>query len=212
MSMLPLRSPPLHPSSRLLVLAAVGAFALKLTIAATTHGSTDILLFEAHVAKMQRDGMVALYRDGIATEWCGPAEARPCPPFNHPPFMAYLLRAWSVLEAASGVPLRFWLRFTDAVADVGSLLVLGRLLRRRLGEIRTRAALVWFAVSPIAILISGFHGNTDPIFLFFALLAIDLVETARRPVWLGGAVLGIAMNIKIVPVLLVPVVAFSLSG
>jgi len=194
------------------VLAAVGAFALKLTIAATTHGSTDVLLFEADVAKMKRDGTVALYRDGIATEWCGPAEARPCTPFNHPPFMAYVLGAWSALEAVSSVPLRFWLRFSDAVADVGSLLVLGRLLRRRLGEIRTRAALGWFVVSPIAILVSGFHGNTDPIFLFFTLLAIDLVEAAHRPVWLGGAVLGMAMNIKIVPVVLVPVVALSLSG
>src|SRR4030095_17139761 len=98
-------SVPLWASSRLLVLAAVGAFALKLTIAATTHGATDVLLFEADVAKMKRDGTVALYRDGIATEWCGPAEERPCPPFNHPPFIAYVLGAWAALEAVSGVTL-----------------------------------------------------------------------------------------------------------
>jgi hypothetical protein len=194
------------------VLAAVGAFALKLAIAATTHGSTDVLLFEADVAKMERDGMVGLYRDGIATEWCGRSDTRPCPPFNHPPFMAGVLRAWSALEAGSGVPLRFWLRFSAAVADVGSLLVLGSLLRRRLSENRTRVALLWFAVSPIAILVSGFHGNTDPIFLFFVLLAIELVEGSDRPAWLAGALLGMAMNIKIVPVLLIPVVALSLSG
>lgn len=193
------------------MLAALGAFALKLALAATTHGSTDVLLFEADAAKMQRDGLVALYRDGVASEWCGGTGARACPPFNHPPFMAQVLRAWSALEAASGVPLRFWLRLSDAVADVGSLLVLARLLRRRLGETRVATALGWFALSPIAILVSGFHGNTDPIFLFFVLLAIDLVEAGRRPAWWAGVALGMAMNIKVVPVLLLPVIALSLA-
>jgi hypothetical protein len=192
------------------VLAGLGAFVLKLGLAAATHGSTDVLLFEADAGKLQRDGAAALYRDGVVTEWGGGVGTRPCPPFNHPPFMTHVLRAWSALEAASGVPLRFWLRLSAAVADVGSLLVLARLLRRRLGETGTAAALGWFALSPIAILVSGFHGNTDPIFLFFTLLAIELVEASRRPVWWAGVALGMAMNIKVVPLVLLPVMALSL--
>jgi len=194
------------------VLAGLGAFALKLGLAAATHGSTDVLLFEADAEKLQRDGAAALYRDGVATQWCGEARTRPCPPFNHPPFMTHVLRAWSALEAASGVPLRFWLRLSAAVADVGSLLVLSRLLQRRLDQTGTANALGWFALSPIAILVSGFHGNTDPIFLFFTVLAIELLEASRRPVWWAGVALGMAMNVKIVPVLLVPIMAVSLSG
>lgn len=193
------------------MLAALGAFALKLCLAASTHGSTDVLLFEADSRKMQRDGVTALYRDGVVTEWCGAAGTRPCPPFNHPPFMTHVLRAWSVLEAVSGLPLRFWLRLSAALADVGSLVVLARLLQRRLSAVGTRAALGWFALSPIAILVSGFHGNTDPIFLFFTLVAIDLVEASDRPVWWAGIALGMAANIKIVPLLLLPVMGLSLA-
>ena len=193
------------------MLAALGAFVLKVALAATTHGSTDVLLFEADAEKVRRDGAVALYRDGVVTEWCGGPETRPCPPFNHPPFMIQVLRAWSTLEAVSGVPLRFWLRLSAAVADVGSLLVLARLLQRRLDEGGTSTALGWFALSPIAILVSGFHGNTDPILLFFTLLAIELIEASGRPAWWAGVALGIAMSIKVVPVLLLPVMALSVS-
>ena len=56
---------------RSLVLVALTAFLLKTAIALTTYGSTDVLIFETDVAKMRRDGGVALYRDGISSEWCG---------------------------------------------------------------------------------------------------------------------------------------------
>lgn len=194
---------------RHLVLVAATAFLLKTAIALSTYGSTDVLIYESDVAKVRRDGAVSLYRDGIQTEWCGQAEQRSCPPFIHPPFMIHAVRGWAVLAEISGLPFRFWLRFTCAMADVGSLALLVRLLRRRLSEGQTRVALLWFAASPIAILISGFHGNTDPILMFFVLLAIDLVE-GQRPTWLAGVALGVATSIKVLPVLLAPAVLLSL--
>jgi len=184
---------------------------MKVVVALTTHGSTDVIIFEADVTKLERDGVVALYRDGISTEWCGREGSRSCPPFNHPPFMARVLEAWAFLGQLSGLPMRFWLRLSCAIADAGSVALLARILRRHLGEARARPALLWFALSPIAVLVSGFHGNTDPIWLFLALLAIDLLEE-RRPVWLVGAAVGAAMSIKIVPVLLIPVVVLSLPA
>jgi len=196
---------------RSLVLLAFAAFLLKTAIALTAYGSTDVLLFEADVAKMRRDGGLALYRDGISTEWCGKIEQLACPPFNHPPFMIHVLGGWASLAHVSGLPLRFWLRLTCAVADLGSLALLVRLLRRRLSEPQTRVALLWFAASPIAILISGFHGNTDPILMFFVLLAIELIE-GQRPAWLAGVALGVATDIKILPVLLTPAALLSLPG
>ena len=196
---------------RFLVLLVLAAFLVKTAIAFFTYGSTDILIYESDLAKMRRDGGVALYRDGIQTEWCGHGDQRPCPPFNHPPFVLHALRGWAFLAEISGLPFRFWLRVTCAVADLGSLALLARLLPRRLTEAQTRVALLWFAASPIAILISGFHGNTDPILMFFVLLAIDLVE-GQRPAWLGGAALGVATDVKVLPVILVPAILLSLSG
>lgn len=197
--------------SRSLVLVTLAAFLLKTALALTTYGSTDVLLFEADVAKMRRDGSLALYRDGVSTEWCGHIEQRACPPFNHPPFMIHVLEGWAFLAHISGLPIRFWLRFTCAVADLGSVALLVRLLRKRLSELETRVALLWFAASPIAILISGFHGNTDPILMFFVLLAIDLLE-GRRAAWLAGVALGVATDIKVLPVLLAPAALLYLTG
>lgn len=196
---------------RSLTVAVIAAFLAKVVIALTTHGSTDVLLFEADVIKMERDGVLALYRDGISTEWCGREELRSCPPFNHPPFMARVLEAWAFLGQLPRLPMRFWLRLCCAIADVGSVVLLARILRRHLREPRARPALLWFTLSPIAIIVSGFHGNTDPIWVFVTLLAIDLLEQ-QRPAWLAGAVVGAAMSIKIVPVLLVPVMALSLPA
>jgi hypothetical protein len=73
------------------VLVALAAFLLKTAIAFTTYGSTDVLIFETDVAKMRRDGGLALYRDGISIEWCDQIEQLACPPFNHPPFMIQVL-------------------------------------------------------------------------------------------------------------------------
>ena len=196
--------------ARGLAVLASAAFVLKIAIALSTYGSTDALIYEADLMKIRRDGAVALYRDGITTEWCGRAGQRSCPPFIHPPFIIHALEGWGALADISGLPLRFWLRFTCAVADAGSLAVLLCILTRR-RDWQTRVALALFAVSPISILVSGFHANTDPILIFFVLVAIYLIES-RRPAWLAGAALGMAMSVKIVPVLLVPAALVALPG
>ena len=199
----------IRPPRGLVVLASA-AFVLKITIALSTYGSTDALIYEADLMKIRRDGAVALYRDGISTEWCGEAGQRSCPPFIHPPFIIRALEGWGALADFSGLPLRFWLRFTCAVADAGSLALLLRMLTSRRAR-QTQIALALFAVCPISILVSGFHANTDPILIFFVLVAIYLI-VSRRPAWLAGAALGMAMSVKIVPVLLVPAALLALPG
>ena len=186
----------------------MAVLSLKIAIAVSTYGSTDVLIFEADLAKIRGDGGEALYRHGITTEWCGQPGQRPCPPFNHPPFMIHALEAWGTLGLLSGLPLGFWIRLTCAVADVGSLVLVIHMLGTR--AFQARIALALFAASPVAILISGFHGNTDPITMFFVLLSIRLAGS-QRPA-LAGVALGMAMNVKIVPLLLAPAALLSLPG
>ncbi len=64
---------------------------------------------------------------------------------SNPPFMIQVLGGWVFLAHASGLPFRFWLRFTCAVADLGSLALLARLLRRRLSGPQARVALLWLS-------------------------------------------------------------------
>jgi hypothetical protein len=64
-----------------------------------------------------------------------------------------------------------------------------------------------FALSPILIMVSGFHGNTDPVFMFLILLA--LYAMIRKDSWFWAAVaLGLAMNIKLVPIIMIPAFFF----
>lgn len=197
--------------ARHLAALAVAVFVLKVWMALSTHGSTDVLIFEADLAKTRKEGAVALYRDGISTPWCGQLGQRQCPPFIHPPFMIHVLAGWGALADMSGLPLRFWLRLTCALADVGSLALVLRMWGARGPDAAAWTTLALFVACPISIFVSGFHGNTDPILMFFVLLAILLVEW-RRPAWLAGVALGMAMNVKILPALLVPAVLLGLPG
>src|SRR5262249_17295597 len=69
-----------------------------------------------------------------------------------------------------------------------------------------RVAAVLYAISPLAILLSGFHGNTDPIYVMLCLAAAVLV-CAKRAFLLAGLTLGLAINVKFIPVLFIPAFA-----
>jgi hypothetical protein len=59
------------------------------------------------------------------------------------------------------------------------------------------------ALSPILFQVSGFHGNTDPVFMCLVLLSGYLLQHKRFFGW-AGLVFGLALNIKIVPIILLP--------
>ena len=65
---------------------------------------------------------------------------------------------------------------------------------------------VW---SPVLFVISGFHGNTDPVFVMFALLSVYLL-VVRGWALAAGVAFGIAVSIKLVPVVLVPLLVVVL--
>jgi hypothetical protein len=72
-------------------------------------------------------------------------------------------------------------------------------------------ALAFMAICPAAILIAGFHGNTDPLLIFFILLSVWLLER-KGSVLLAGASLGMAINIKVVAVILIPALLFYIPS
>ncbi len=188
--------------------AALCLFAAKVTIAFRTHGATDILFWEADSQKIRNQGAQALYRDGAVLYRDGvPYFAEE---FNHPPFMIRVLSWWASLERMTGLPLRFWLRFCCALADVAGVLLL-LLLVERSGDRPYPKSLLLVAASPVSLMISGFHGNTDPIAAALVLLAVYLL-VAGQPYWLAGAALGMAMDIKIIPLLFVPAILFFIPG
>ena len=188
--------------ARVLLAAALAAFLVKLGLAAFTIGTNDVVTFERMLADLNEHGVTKLYREGTLVTIDGREVGRLI--MNHPPFILHVLRAWGALTHATGLPLAFWMRITCALADLLAVWLLWRMSARLRLE---WAALVLVALAPAALLISGFHGNTDPIMIAFALAAVYLLDRGER-VWLAGAAFAVACSVKAWPLVLVPAVLF----
>ncbi|HEU5315706.1 MAG TPA: glycosyltransferase 87 family protein [Chloroflexota bacterium] len=190
-----------HWAAGLVALIALGAAALKLFIARTTYGSSDVWYWETYLTMAREVGAIELYR----TE----------EHFNHPPFTTYALLGLGWLADRTGLGFPFWLRVPATLADAGNVFILWRLMRARfLSAPAGRGgylSLALLAAAPASVMISGFHGNTDPVVMGFLLLSVYLWE-ARRSAALAGAALGMAINIKVVPLVFLPALFLYVSG
>lgn len=180
------------------------AFIAKVSIAFNTFGATDVVTWRSDVAKLKRDGVESLYRDGIT--YSNPdGSLRLYQPFIHPPFIVHLLRAWDALERATSLPMQFWMRLACAAADVVSALLLREILRLSLYQVGPCwGSLLIVALSPISLMISGFHGNTDPVMVAFVVGSVYFMEVRGMPV-AAGAALGAALSIKVAALIFAPV-------
>ena len=188
---------------RLLFVAAAVAFLLKAAIAATSYGTNDVQTFEQMLQTLQERGARTLYLEGTDIVLDGRVVGRM--QMNHPPGVLAMLRFWGALRDVTGLRLGFWLRISCALADLLTLWALYRLF----GPASDRwISIILVALAPASIMISGFHGNTDPIMIAFVVLAVYLLEKQDAP-WGAGAAFGLACSIKMWPLVLVP--AFLLS-
>ncbi len=183
-----------------LAVVAIATLA-KLILAFTTYGTNDVPLFEGYAKRAAQPHAIHLYEETILFTR---ADGRPHhEPFWHPPFLLNLLPALLAAGKASGLPFPFLFRLLSILADLGSCLMVWRLHRR--GSV---AGPWWtphlFAACPVLVLLSGFHGNTDPVMLALLLLAVFLIETGR-PAWAAGLAYGMSLSIKVWPAVLGPV-------
>jgi hypothetical protein len=92
------------------------------------------------------------------------------------------------------------MRLASSLADVGSVLLIA--LFRRLQRLHPLKVLL-VALSPVSIMVSGFHVNTDPVMVFLLLFSMFLTEMGTRS-WAAGIVFGLALSVKVVPAIFVP--------
>jgi hypothetical protein len=194
----------------ILFITALAAFVVKAAMAYLTYGTNDVTTWQQDLAKIQTQGVAALYRDGVQFRDAA-GHLWPVQVFSHPPSMIHVLRFWGLLAAHSHLPIQFWMRLSCAVADACSLLLIWR-MREEVPALRFHPFLLLvIAACPISIFISGFHGNTDPIMVVFLLLSVYSIETGRSSA-LAGLSMGLALSIKVVPVIFVPAAMFCLPG
>ncbi len=180
----------------LIILAAAIAFAVKILLAFKTYGTNDVYTYE---------------RFGLWSRYFGVDLYGIAPDLNHPPSMLHVLSFLLWVSERTHLPFHFVLRLPGILADVGSLWLVCRILGERIAEKSVFIAVLIIAIAPTHILISGFHGNTDPIMIFFVMAAVWLAGYRDNPA-AGGAAYGMAFCIKIAPVILVPVLFLSLAG
>ncbi len=190
---------PLKWSPALVVIAAgIIAAVLKIYCAATTFGSCDVTIhcrFGQIVDSMGLDYMYRLDRH-----------------FNHPPVtgeffgLLYHVAARITPPIADAVPrsFPFLLRLPSIIADVLALLVLLR-LHQKTGHPPVWS-LVLFALSPVTFMVSGFHGNVDPVMV--CLLLVATYFCVEESVLLSAMFLALACATKIIPLFLVPAFFF----
>ena len=188
----------------LFVAVAATVFFVKCYSALVTVGSGDMPLWERFLASIREYGAISTYYSGGL--YVSP-HGNYINPFNHPPFIAHFLRFVGGLADLTGLPFRFWFRLITSVADIGSALILYRLLR--ISDLFHPVAFLLYLLAPATLIISGYHGNTDTLMIFFLLLAIYATQTGRAA-WICGLAFGMALNIKLVPIAVAPAFIFFL--
>ncbi len=192
-----IRSAKESPEAWLVGFAVTLGTIVKLWLDATTIGTNDVAYWYRFTQYILHQGTVTIYRD--------------IPYYNHPPLVSSAL--WVLGHLTAGAPgiFPFLFRLPAIFADVGSSVLLWRMASYYYGRRTALYGVTLFALNPILIMVSGFHGNTDPVFIFFILLGA--YSLLIRGSWPAAALcLGVSLNIKIAPVLVLPAFFFWIPG
>ncbi|HSI14701.1 MAG TPA: glycosyltransferase family 87 protein [Chthoniobacter sp.] len=180
----------------LVLIVALLAMAAKLYCAKTTYGTVDVILYYNFAREVAHDGVVNTYlHDRV---------------FNHPPLLGnYLAFAWALAggtddKPASGQMFAFYHRLPGIISDF-LVVLLVMWIRRRTGR-PPLWAIALLAASPISFMISGYHGNYDPLIPLG--LVLTVVACLQRRALLAGVLLGVACQVKIIPLVMSPVLFF----
>lgn len=181
--------------------AGLAMFGLKVFIAVTTYGVNDTRHWLDFARAVKAAGPIGVY----AFDFSRPGYIGDL--YNHPPLIGWLLAAMNGL----GLSARVGICVLASASDLVAALVIAEMVRVRRGPREATAAGLLVALSPALLVISGFHGNTDPVFTMLALLATFLLADRQRP-GAAGVVLGLSISVKILSLVAVPALAvYALS-
>ena len=163
---------------------------IRLFLVVFSEGSNDVGLMESHATAVSRYGLIGAYESSALV--------------NHPPPLLFAARGALAIADGVGMPFGVVWRLPFALFDGLTALLLARCL---LPGSRRYVLVAVYWLSPVAIILSSFHGNTDTL-LAAVVLGCILLTRARRP-GLVGALLAIGLWIKLPVVLAAPLVLFA---
>jgi hypothetical protein len=162
----------------------IGA-ALRIYCFTFTNGTGDMDDWEDHAQQVRDRGLIGYYHANSFA--------------NHPPFISKVGALILQIATATGIPFRILFRAPFALLDAGNAFLLFSLLPENRWRFLATAC---YWLSPAAILISAYHGNTDTAVAFFLLLTVWLAT--KQQILSSGAAFGASLWVKLPGVLALP--------
>ncbi len=134
---------------------------------------------------------------------------------NMPPTYFYIVSLVSFLADKTHLPLSFWIKVPFSLADLG----IGSLIYKMAKDLRkTEKTSLFFSglylFNPLPILIFGFQGQIDSLFMFFVLAAYLVIRDTSKinppRIFISGLILGLASTVKLVPLIFIPLFLITL--
>ncbi len=131
---------------------------------------------------------------------------------RHPylPFQMFIMGAMAALSAATGLPFVVAIKLPAILADVAITGLLYRLVAERRGRDWAAYVALLYALNPVSLLVSAYHGQFEAVTLLLLIMAWALWE--RRREGASAAALGLAILNKTWPVVLLPVFFIRLAN
>jgi hypothetical protein len=160
-------------------------------------GTNDVPSWDRFAAEIQFFGLGGTYvRDVL---------------FNHPPWMGLYAKAVRHAAPALGLSFGKCFKLLGLAAELATALLLRKIWLRRGQPLRAAQAFAAYGCGLCCILISGYHGNTDPAYWFLVLASAYLLVERAAPV-AAGLALGAALNVKLIPLFVVLPMAATAKG
>jgi hypothetical protein len=150
-----------------------------------TNGTGDMDDWEDHAQQVRDRGLIGYYHANSFA--------------NHPPFISKVGALILQIATVTHIPFRILFRAPFALLDAGNAFLLFSLLPENRWRFFATAC---YWLSPAAILISAYHGNTDTAVAFFLLLTIWLATQQR--ILSSGAAFGASLWVKLPGILALP--------
>jgi len=190
----------IHLTPERIMTVALVAFGLvaRAVLVTSSPGTIDVDVWAGHAREIERLGLVTYYRGGEFI-------------FNHPPLAGWAIAWLHGVASPDGARFALLLRLPfvviDAVTALGVVRLAGLATRPGLRARRQLLGAVYWA-SPLAIVFSAHHGNTDSAVACSLVWAV-VAFAEERPAWAGVA-LGLGAWIKIPGLLAAPALFLAL--
>jgi len=177
----------------IVVLAALIMLFIKLFFSYHVYGSNDITYYIFFSKIIEKFGTFKLYAlTSLA---------------NHPPLLSWIIKFVAFIQHKTQLGFPYLYRSLLIIADFLSIIIIWKLSVKYLVKNRVLICLICI-FNPVNFFICAYHGNTDPLFIFFLLLAFDFIEDDK--IVFAGMIYGLSLCIKIVPVIFIPVFFYFL--